>query len=148
MQENLRINRVSNGQAFNEAIAGVSGELVLDLAGGEPLQFQSRARQEANSEKSISVRARSLADAFAMLEVESCDLLKLDCEGAEYSILFDAPPSVLDLVRRIVMEYHDNMVPHQHDDMVRFLDRHGFQVETFPNPVHSYLGYLRASRKN
>lgn len=148
MQENLQSNAVTGAQAFNEAVADATGELALDLSGGEPLQFQSHMNQAVDVQTSLSVRALSLADAFAMLQVESCDLLKMDCEGAEYSILFAAPPSVLELVRRIVMEYHDHTTRYQHHDLVRFLDEQGFHVETFPNPVHSYLGYLRAIRKN
>ncbi len=148
MQENLRLNAVTNARALNEAIAETSGELLLDLTGGEPLQFQSYARQHEAVEQSLSVPSRSLADTFASLEIESCDLLKMDCEGAEYSILFGAPPSVLELVRRIVMEYHDHTTHYQHNDLVRFLASQGYQVETFPNPVHSYIGYLRAVRKN
>jgi len=96
----------------------------------------------------LSVRALSMADAFEMLGIESCDLLKLDCEGAEYAILFDTPQPVLERVQRIVMEYHDNIVQHTHHDLARFLNDRGFRVETFPNPVHSYLGYLRAIQKN
>ena len=149
MQENLRLNQVSNAQAFNEAVAETSGELLLDLTGGEPLQFQSHARQDAAAaKKGLTVHSRSLADAFAALKIESCDLLKMDCEGAEYSILFGAPASVLELVERIVMEYHDHTPHYQHSDLVHFLDSQGYQVETFPNPVHSYIGYLRAIRKN
>ena len=148
MQENLRLNRVPNAQAFEKAIGATSGELVLDLTGGEPLQFQSSMKQAAPIEKGLGVSALSLADAFAMLEMASCDLLKLDCEGAEYAILFNTPRPVLELVKRIVMEYHDNVVEYTHRDLTRFLTEQGFEVETFRNPVHSYLGYLRAVRKN
>lgn len=148
MQENLRGNEIPNVRTFNEAISESSGEMILDLTGGEPLQFQSHAKQVVALEKSLTVRSLSLADAFAALEIESCDLLKMDCEGAEYSILFGTPPSVLELVRRIVMEYHDHTIQYKHHDLVRFLDEQGYRVETFPNPVHSYLGYLRAIRKN
>jgi FkbM family methyltransferase len=148
MQENLRLNTVTNAQAFDKAIGTVSGELVLDLTTGEPLQFQGFLKPTENMEKSLSVHALSLADAFAMLEIEVCDLLKLDCEGAEYPILFETPQFVLERVRRIVMEYHDNIVQYTHHDLTRFLNERGFRVETFPNPVHSYLGYLRAIRKN
>jgi FkbM family methyltransferase len=148
MQENLRLNSIHNAQAFDKAIGTVSGELMLDLTGGEPLQFQSFLKQTGNMEKSLSVPALSLADAFALLEIESCDLLKLDCEGAEYSILFETPQLVLERIQRIVMEYHDNIVRYTHYDLTRFLNERGFQVEAFPNPVHSYLGYLRAIRKN
>jgi FkbM family methyltransferase len=148
MQENLHLNTIHNARAFDKAIGTVSGELMLDLTGGEPLQFQGFLKQTGDMAKSLSVHALSLADAFAMLEIEVCDLLKLDCEGAEYSILFDTPQPVLERIQRIVMEYHDNIVQYTHHDLTRFLNERGFRVETFPNPVHAYLGYLRAIRKN
>jgi FkbM family methyltransferase len=148
MQENLRLNAVTNAQAFNNAIAAESGELLLDLTGGEPLQFQSHAQRATHIEKSLSVPAFSLADALKMLNMESCDLLKMDCEGAEYSILFGTPHSILERVQRIVLESHDNIVEYTHPDLVRFLTEHGFRVETFPNPVYWYYGYLRAVRIN
>jgi len=148
MQENLRLNSIQNAQVFDKAIGTNSGELMLDLTGGEPLQFQSFLKKTGTMEKSLSVQALSLVDALTMLEMESCDLLKLDCEGAEYAILFDTPQPVLERIQRIVMEYHDNIVQYTHHDLTRFLNERGFRVETFPNPVHSYLGYLRAIRKN
>lgn len=148
MQENLRRNGISNVQAFDQAIGSDSGDLILDLTGGEPLQFQSQLEKASNIKKSLSVNSLSLIDALTKLDLDSCDLLKLDCEGAEYSILFNTPPSALTRIQRIVMEYHDNLVPHHHGELVSFLQERGFQVETFPNPVHSNLGYLRALRKN
>lgn len=148
MQENLRLNTITNVQVFNQAIGATSGELILDLTSGEPLQFQSHPMKSVHVGKSLSVNSVSLVDAFARLGLESCDLLKLDCEGAEYSILFGVPQPVLEHIGYIVMEYHDNTTQHNHNDMVRFLKERGFEVETFPNPVHRHLGYLRAARKN
>lgn len=147
MQENLRLNSITNVQVFDEAIGAASGELVLDLTGGEPLQFQSHLKKSVNVKKSLSISSLSLVDALTKLGLESCDLLKLDCEGAEYAILFGTPQPVLQHIRRIVMEYHDNLTEYNHSDLTRFLIEQGFQVETFPNPVHSHLGYLRAIRK-
>jgi FkbM family methyltransferase len=147
MQENLAINAVTNVQVFNEAIGAATGELILDLAGGEPLQFQSHPDKTARIGNGVTVNSLSLADALAKLNLESCDLLKLDCEGAEYPILFSAPQTVLDRIQRIVMEYHDNLTHYTHADLAAFLQARGFEVETFPNPVHSHLGYLRAQRK-
>jgi FkbM family methyltransferase len=148
MQENLRLNAITNVQVFDEAIGAASGELILDLTGGEPLQFQSHLKKSVNVKKSLSISSLSLVDALTRLGLESCDLLKLDCEGAEYEILFGTPPPVLEHIRRIVMEYHDNLIQYDHTDLTRFLIEQGFQVETFPNPVHSHLGYLRAIRKS
>jgi FkbM family methyltransferase len=148
MQENLRLNGISNVQAFDEAIGAASGELILDLTSGEPLQFQSHLGQPGNVNNGLLVRSLSLVDALTKLELESCDLLKLDCEGAEYTILLSTPQSVLERIHRIVMEYHDDPNQNNHIDLIIFLNERGFQVESFPNPVHSHLGYLRALRKN
>jgi len=146
MQENLQRNRIANVRAFDKAVAAVSGALVLDLAGGEPLQIQSRLGEAGKSQSNLPVDAVSLADVFDLLQLDSCDMLKLDCEGAEYSILFETPQPILERIQHIVMEYHDQVVEHNHQDLVRFLSERGFRVETFPNPVHSDLGYLRAIR--
>jgi len=148
MQENLRLNAITNVQSFDKAIGAVSGELILDLTSGEPLQFQSHPEKVVNVKKSLSVNSLSLVDALAGLGLETCDLLKLDCEGAEYAILFGVPQPVLEQIQRIVMEYHDDPNHYNHGDLTRFLNELGFQVETFPNPVHAHLGYLRALRKN
>lgn len=148
MKENLRRNGVSNVQVFDQAIGADTGDLILDLTSGEPLQFQSQVEQPTNIKNSLSVKSLSLIDALAKLDLDTCDLLKLDCEGAEYSILFNSFPAALERIQRIVMEYHDNLVPHHHGELVRFLQERGFQVETFPNPVHSNLGYLRARRND
>jgi len=147
MQENLRLNAITNVQVFDKAIGAASGELILDMISGEPLQFQSHLMNAVHVKKSLSVSSLSLADALAGLGLESCDLLKLDCEGAEYTILFGAPQPVLEHIERIVMEYHDNTIQYNHSDLTRFLNERGFQVEIFPNPVHAHLGYLRALRK-
>ena len=148
MQKNLLLNGTTNVQAFDQAIGAASGELILDLSSGEPLQFQSQHKQAGPVEKSLSVSSLSLVDALSRLGLESCDLLKLDCEGAEYPILFGAPHPVLERIQRIVMEYHDDPNRYNHVDLTRFLKERGFAVETFPNPVHAHLGYLRAIRKN
>jgi FkbM family methyltransferase len=147
MQENLQLNDLKNVHIYNDAIGAENGELVLDLTGGEPLQFQSRDHGPEADEKNLRVKALSLETALIQLGLETCDLLKLDCEGAEYPILFGAPRAVLDRFQRIVMEYHDNVSQYTHQDLVRFLSERGFQVESFPNPVHPHLGYLRAIRE-
>jgi len=137
---------VQNAQIFSEAVGGSDGTLVLDLGGGEPLQFQSRSTTITGQESQMAVGARSLSSIINQLKLESCDLLKLDCEGAEYDILLNAPPVVLSKIRRIVMEYHDQITKFTHQDLVEFLREKGFSVEIYANPVHGNIGYLRAAR--
>ena len=59
--------------------------------------------------------------------VTEVDLLKLDCEGAEYDVLLGAPASVLQRVRRIACEYHP-APGGTVDDLERRLRSLGFRV--------------------
>ena len=146
-QENIKINNTANAQVFDQAIAATSGKLVLDLAGNEPLQIRSQIEEAVEDQQHLAVRAVSLSDVLAAQGIEICNLLKLDCEGAEYPILFNTPQDTLERIDHIVMEYHDDMTEYTHRDLARFLSDHGFRVDTFSNPVHSNLGYLRAIRE-
>jgi hypothetical protein len=96
--------------------------------------------------RKVVVPGYSLATVFEKCGITKCDLMKLDCEGAEYEILFTAPEAILQRIDRIVMEYHDNANPYTHEDMDRFLTGKGYRVNVFPNAVHDYLGYLSALR--
>lgn len=59
----------------------------------------------AENRRSVRVPAVSLTEILRQLE--TVDLLKLDCEGSEYPILYGTPPERLRTVRAIAMEAHD-----------------------------------------
>ncbi|MDV7339404.1 FkbM family methyltransferase [Terasakiella sp. A23] len=52
----------------------------------------------------ISVPMRTLDSIFDELDIKNCDLLKLDCEGAEFEILSQS--KCLQNVKQIIMEVH------------------------------------------
>lgn len=146
--KNIHLNGCENITARQEAVWSETGVLVLEMSGGEPLQFRS---MEAASAASIQcehclVNCYSLADVFVREGIEQVDLLKMDCEGAEYRILFNAPQAALIRVRRIIMEYHDEVTPYSHGDLTQYLQGQGFSVRSIQNAVHANLGYLYAWR--
>lgn len=148
LSENLHANKVTNAQCFPNGVWSKDGEIVIDTNVGEAVQFTSQALGQGDQSIAgkVIVQSFSLETVFSKTGVSNCDLMKLDCEGAEYEILFKAPDSVLMRIDRIVMEYHDNAGEFTHEDMARFLTGKGYRVDVFPNDVHPYLGYLRAAR--
>ena len=92
------------------------------------------------------VAAFTLEEIFDREKIESCDLLKLDCEGAEYEILLNAPANVLRRVSRISLEYHLGMNSHQPAELSAFLRTQGFAVSCEP-PLDAESGYLYAARQ-
>src|SRR4030042_325499 len=78
-----------------------------------------------------------LQEALRKAGFARCDLLKVDCEGGEYDIFFNAPEATLRKIERIAMEYHDGFTPHSHTELAAFLRGHGFSVTPPTHPVHA-----------
>ncbi len=153
LQENVAANHAANVQAFPEAIWSQAGAVQIDSKLGEPGQFISRSTDDPSGGpsaggSSTQVASISLAQAFERMAIVQCDLIKIDCEGAEYPILFNTPDEVLERVRRIVMEYHDSVTKFTHRDLQAYLESKGYAVRVVQNYVHADLGYLYAWRES
>ncbi len=147
LQENIVLNGFENVSLYNQAVWGSAGALHLDISSGEPLQMASRDDFVNNIAYSlIEVPAITLQMALEENKVGRLDLLKLDCEGAEFPILLEADAAVWERVERIVMEYHDGFEGHRHEELVKLLERLGYRVRVNKNIVHDDIGYLYAEK--
>ena len=78
--------------------------------------------------------------------LERVDLLKMDCEGAEYEILYSTPSSHLQRISEIRMEYHNLDSGDRHvEGLKRFFAQSGFAV-THLRPASETGGTLWARR--
>ena len=61
--------------------------------------------------------------------IAQCDWLKLDCEGAEYEILYQAPPEIFERITAISLETHP-VDERQNNSaaLMDFLEQRQFQV--------------------
>ena len=147
LKENIKLNNLENVIPYQKAIWSNNGKLSLDTSVGEPIQYQSKRIENSTDKPAtiIEIESISLEDALDSTGVAICNLLKIDCEGAEYEILFNTPDETLERIERIVMEYHDSS-DGNHQQIFDFLTKKGFGVQIHPNYVHHHLGYLYATR--
>ena len=147
LSENLVLNAIDNVTAFPLALWGESGDLVLDLSGGEPLQIISQVLEnQAEISGMTVVHALTLQDFLNQESIDHVDLMKLDCEGAEYEILMQASSQTLAKVDRVIMEYHDIREHNEHRVLASFLENEGYRIQIVENVVHEEIGYLYAER--
>jgi FkbM family methyltransferase len=144
LKENLARNGAANVVALPYALVGDAKPTArLAVAGSEPVRYGT----EGGGPHGLEVPARTLEALLDELGAPRCDVLKLDCEGAEYAILMNAAPAVLARVDRIVLEYHEGLGPYGGADLARHLSAHGFAVTLRPSRVRAELGILLAERR-
>lgn len=143
MQENIALNALTNVHPYGIGVWERAGNMQLELVNGEPLQGKTVFQQEKKENKA-EIPVITFDQLVQDILQKKIDLLKLDCEGAEYAILLTASRKSLDAVQHIVMEYHDVDSTHEHTSLVYFLENNGFQVRLHANPVHAEIGYLYA----
>ncbi len=139
LRQNLELNGIANVLSRQAAVASQAGYLNLDTSRGVAVQYRT-----VGGQGQVSVPAVSLADVLAGLPHGHCDFMKIDCEGAEYDILLNAPDEALAAIGRICLEYHDFVTPYSHHDLARHLASKGWSVRLYPSPVHRELGLLYA----
>ncbi|MFQ5655201.1 MAG: FkbM family methyltransferase [Planctomycetota bacterium] len=137
-------------ERIRAAVAGKTGPIrLLKAVGGSGSGRHSLYSSGVTGKDTEEVPAYSLEDLLLRHGVEACDLLKLDCEGAEYEILLEAPESTLSSIERIHMEYH-NVRPEDPrtrvDHLVGHLERSGLRTRIFPHRRHENHGMLFCRR--
>jgi len=133
LQRHFGLNSGKALVAENKAVAGEKG--LLDLHYNPNLNFTALASLRTDFEDTntsrVTVEAVSLADIFARYQLDQVDLLKLDCEGAEYEILYQCPDPVLQRVKLIAMETHNGAKADENTQaLCAFLEEKGFTVRT------------------
>jgi FkbM family methyltransferase len=94
----------------------------------------------------VTLPCVSLRKAIADHGFETVDLLKMDCEGSEYEILYNTPAETLRQVKQMIVEVHDMDTPNNNlSALSSFLQENGFSVEHHRTDVRNH--YLYAHRK-
>lgn len=94
--------------------------------------------------------AATLDEIAAWSEIDRIDLLKMDCEGAEYDIFAGISPEHWARVERMVLEFHEQSPQHHHEILSNTLRAHGFEVQVVTHFFsHAFLktGFIWAKRR-
>jgi FkbM family methyltransferase len=101
LRKNIAESGLQNIEVFEGAVAASSEDRLLHVSSTDWITHALNGNGEGSP---ISVRCKTLDE--VLQEVGRCDLLKLDCEGSEYEIIYHAAPETLARIKRIVGEYH------------------------------------------
>lgn len=126
-EQNLEKSSLPTVSLHKFAVAGETGERVLHI---DEAWIKHSLSESPSDENGISVRCLSLDEVLE--NIDKCDMLKLDCEGSEYEILFSSSPETLGKIKRIVGEFHElDKQKKNGNGLKRFLEENGFKIDVF-----------------
>lgn len=147
LRENVAASRLHDVTAVQAACGARAGQATLYSRGAEGMNSLYKTDNYGSAFRSLeTVQVVTLDEVFSRFAIERCALLKLDCEGAEYDILFNAAGGTLARIDRIAMEYHVGLAPGCPQALQDFLEGRGFTVRYSPL-ADEEGGYLHAVRR-
>jgi FkbM family methyltransferase len=147
LRGNVAASRLHDVTIVQAACGAGPGEAPLYSRGAEGMNsLYQRDNYGSAFRRLETVQILPLDELFRRFAIDRCALLKLDCEGAEYDILFNAADDTLARVEHIAMEYHVGLAPGCPETLRDFLEGRGFTVRYSPL-ADEEGGYLHAVRR-
>jgi len=147
LNHNIKLNNLNNIIPFNLGVSNSKGrkKFYLTDSSTTPSLFGQEDRW-------CSVKVIGLKDIFENNGLKKINFLKIDCEGAEYDILFSTTKKYLDKIDKVALEYHEGkFTKYGYKDLETFFRNHNFKVivETPKTQKNSNIatGMLYAWRK-
>ncbi len=146
LKKNLDQNNI-NIFAKNVAIAGNDGT--------KPLFLSSDSHNHSlidfgGSVQKVSVPTISFSKIFerdlARNNNDSCDLVKMDCEGAEFEIIKNTPPQIFKKISNLYIEYHQYFDEMNVQDIKDILEKNSFRVRITQSRYDKRMGFILAKK--
>ena len=137
---NIRINRLHNVSLYNEAVSdsdGIRNFIVSDRTAARhtfyPSAFSGQGRE-------IAVACKSMDQVIRAHGLKKISVLKMDCEGSEYDILYQISDRSLASIDTLLIEIHESpAIPHKKDELVDYLERRHFEVREYDHRTFEEL---------
>jgi FkbM family methyltransferase len=122
---NIEINNLKNVKVFNKAVTKKNIKQIKlsfhpDYSGGNTTYLNNLF---SNGFNSIMVDCISLDEIINENAIQEIELLKIDCEGAEYDIIYDSEYFVNKIVKNMVGEFHNlkyNLVRDNAENLINY----------------------------
>jgi FkbM family methyltransferase len=134
LQRHCDLNSSQTIKSYPQAVAGKNGEISLSFDTSDSFTTSATIFKPVNAEdSSVRVSCVSLQQVMDENQIQRCSLLKMDCEGAEYDILYNCPAEYLQRIDQIAMEVHRGSKEDQNIDALEaFFRREGFHTRRRP----------------
>jgi FkbM family methyltransferase len=125
LQKNIDFNKLKDKVVlYNNAISSINDNEILIPIESSPYNKQLSVSSDTNKfQKSMTITLNKL---LFSNNIHTLDLLKIDCEGAEYDLLYNCEDYIFSQTIEIRMEHH---LIQEKNNLLKFICDHGFVLE-------------------
>ena len=107
LKRNKALNPTARVLCFQKAVYGYSGEVTLNYDLRDSFTTSASVYDSSDTlMETVQVPCVTLQEIFDKHQLDRCHLLKMDCEGSEYEILYNCPSTYLHRVDQMAIEVH------------------------------------------
>ena len=135
------LSAMMNNDLFmvNKAVNDKKGELILKFDKTKNITTSASLFDNPYGSDEETVIATTLVEIFSDNKLSKIDVLKLDCEGAEYNIIYNTPSSFFEKVNCITMETHEGKDKKENTlALAGYIGELGFTVKTKDDFIWSF----------
>jgi FkbM family methyltransferase len=129
LEENIALNKLQNIKSFKIGVGGENGTKEFYFSEDKSIVSSSVFKTGNKVEK---IQCISLQDVFTSNNITSIDVLKMDCEGSEFEIIYKADKDTLAKIKSLRMEYHDHNTDktglNNIDALIKYLKNNNFEL--------------------
>lgn len=153
LKENFLINHIKGVFPKNLAVSGKKGDRVLYLSNdshNHSLINESESERIKTKKISTTTLQDIIEKANKILnksyEAFYCDLVKMDCEGAEFEIIEETPLEIFQKIKNIYIEYHKYLPSFDPQKIKQKLEKAGFKAISKPSLYDKRMGTIFAKK--
>ena len=142
LKENIELNKIKNVIYFNSAVSNQSNKLKIFIDSDDSAHSIFESDRDF-----IEVNSTTVKSIFDENKIKKCNLLKLDCEGAEYQIIESIPKEYFLKIDKMIIEYHiANENPELYKKLIQNLKDNSFKIKI--EPISDGMGMIYAINTN
>jgi len=131
LKRHIWVNFLSKVKAENKALSTFTGSVSLNVSPVTDARHSFYNTEFVGEGVSQQVETTTVTDIMVKYSIDRIDLLKLDCEGCEYDLLFDSNLWI-DKISSIALEIHeDSGIPYKKDRLISYLRERSFTVDVY-----------------
>lgn len=124
---------------YNMAVSGKEEVIHLNYDPSDSFTTDASIFNPYNHKDRIEVKCTTLENIISDHKLQQIDLLKLDCEGSEYGILYQSGDAVIDKINCIAVETHKGTGADENlSSMENFLKQKGYKTNVVGSKVYAW----------